>query len=143
MQILNLPVTTALSATRGTIYQFIAAPDFIRSDLLLFCSFAGTGGTSADAYVQTSADDGTHWWDIANFHFTAAGTKVVNLSMLTPVTTQPTLTEGSLTANTAVDGIVGSLLAVKYVTVGTWSAGQLSVFAIGPRLRTRAGSGGG
>src|SRR5580658_9783044 len=31
------------------------------------------GGTSVDAYVQTSFDDGANFWDVANFHFTATG----------------------------------------------------------------------
>ena len=41
----------------------------------------GTGGTSVDAYVQTSFDMGVSWIDVAEFHFTTASANAIfNLS---------------------------------------------------------------
>jgi hypothetical protein len=82
----------------------------------------GSGGTSFDAYVQTSIDGGLTWCDVANFHFTTSSArKLFNLNSQTPVTTQATPTDGSLTANTSVDGITGALWRVKYASVGTYA----------------------
>lgn len=85
----------------------------------------GSGGTSVDAYLQTSVDGGATWFDIANFHFTTASAKALfNLSSQTPVTTQfTTPTDGSLTANTSKDGLVGPLFRVKLMSVGTYAGG--------------------
>jgi hypothetical protein len=84
----------------------------------------GSGGTSADAYVQTSLDGGTTWTDIANFHFTTASArKIYNLSAATAVASIATPGDGALASNTAVDGILGTRFRVKYVTVGTYAGG--------------------
>jgi len=91
--------------------------------LLLQANFTyGSGGTTADAWVQTSLDSGATWIDIANFHFTTASLRYLfNLSALTPVTTEYAATDGTLAANTAKDGIIGPFLRVKYVTTGTYA----------------------
>lgn len=122
--LLSQPITTAVTAQVGPAFKF---PYGRAHSLTASFVFAGTGGTSADAYLQTSYDGGETWADIANFHTTAAATKLINLSSLTPVTTQVTPTDGSLAANTAVDGIIGDQLRVKYTSVGTWVAGNLEV----------------
>jgi hypothetical protein len=84
----------------------------------------GSGGTTVDAYVQTSMDGGSTWFDIANFHFTtASGIFVFNLSSLTPVTTEYTPGSGALTANTAKDGLLGDRFRVMYKTSGTYAGG--------------------
>jgi hypothetical protein len=48
-----------------------------RESLLLEAEFnAGNGdGLTVDAWVQSSADGGATWFDIANFHFTTASAK--------------------------------------------------------------------
>jgi hypothetical protein len=57
----------------------------------------GSGGTSIKAYIQTSLDQGATWIDVACVAFTAASaTKALNLSGLTPKTTQVTPTDGAL-----------------------------------------------
>lgn len=133
--LLNLPITTAISATRSAPLQ--VQGEMGVESITLQANFTwGSGGTTADAYVQTSLDDGVTWCDIANFHFTTASLrKFFNLSALTAVTTQGTPSDGSLTANTAVDGVLGTQYAVKYVTTGTYAGGTtLRIDAI-PRGR--------
>ncbi len=86
--------------------------------LALYARFAyGSGGTLCTAYVQTSLDQGTTWFDIACFAFgVAAETRIVNLSALTPLTTPTELTDGALTDDTVLDGPLGDRLRAKVVT---------------------------
>jgi hypothetical protein len=86
----------------------------------------GSGGTNAKAYVQTSFDDGTTWVDIACVLFeTANETRLLNFSGLTPKTTQVTPTDGSLSDDTAVDGLLGDQVRVKVVSTGTYAGSTL------------------
>ena len=127
--LLNLAITTAVSpAAVGNVFKF--NPKRPKSLAIQF-NFAGTGGTSVDAYLQTSFDGGTTWTDIAQFHATAAERRLYNLSALTPETTAVTPTDGSMTANTAQDGLIGVQMRVKYASVGTWTAGLLTVDVVG------------
>jgi hypothetical protein len=97
--------------------------------LLMQAKFVyGSGGTSVKAYVQTSLDGGATWIDVASFAFTTASatklSKVLAVSSLTAVTVP---TDGSLTDNTVLDGVIGDRLRVKYVVVGTYAASTLTV----------------
>lgn len=92
----------------------------------------GSGGTSIKVYVQTSLDQGTTWVDIACVALTtASAVKIVNLSALTAKTTAATPTDGALSDDSAVDGILGDRLRVKVVSVGTYAGSTvLSVRAV-------------
>lgn len=82
----------------------------------------GSGGTSIKVYVQTTLDDENTATDIACFTFTtASAVKARNLSALTPRTTDVTQTDGTLTDDTSVDGILGTKFRVKIVSVGTYA----------------------
>jgi len=99
----------------------------------------GAGGTNATAYVQTSFDGGLTWMDIIAMQFTtAAASKVAAVSAnisFDPDDTAPTYppvtpTDGSLTANTCVNGLLGDRIRLKYVTTGTYTgATSLAVYA--------------
>lgn len=89
----------------------------------------GSGGTTCKAYLQTSLDGGSTWHDIACAAFTtASATKLFNLSGLTPKTTPATPTDGAMTDDTALDGVLGDRLRLKVVSVGTY-AGSTQVVA--------------
>ena len=122
--LLSETVTTAVTATTTTAVEIGPTT----RSVALQCVFTyGSSGTSATYRVQTSFDGGTTWIDIANFaHTTASLNRVYNLSSLTPVTTVYTVLDGTLTDNTAKDGLIGSLLRVKRTTVGTY-AGSTTV----------------
>lgn len=130
-------ITTAAAGVTGTVWEF--ASDVPRNVTLQGNFTYGSGGTSVDVWVQSSLDGGTTWCDIANFHFTTSSArKVFNLSSLTPVTTQATPTDGTLTANTAVDGLIGGKLRVKVTTVGTYAGNTtLAIDAITARIESR------
>lgn len=120
--LLNATITTAQSAAVTTALQVQSQAGV--SSLTLQGTFTyGSGGTSADAWVQTTLDGGVTWTDIANFHFTTSSARFIyNLSALTAVTTEYTATDGTLSANTAKDGVIGHQFRVKYTTVGTYAA---------------------
>lgn len=108
-------VTASLSDTTYITKPFSSA--FIMAKFLY-----GAGGTTAKAWVQCSADQGTTWHDVCNFAFTtSAETKFFNLSSATPVTTQGTVADGTTSDNTAVDGTLTNIFRVKYTTTGTYS----------------------
>lgn len=94
-----------------------------KNSVVLQATFAyGSGGTSVDAWVQTTFDGGATWIDVANFHFTTASARFLfNLSALTPITTEYTPTDGTLTANTCKDGVIGDAWRVKYTSTGTYA----------------------
>lgn len=117
--LLNLPITTAVTAQKTTPLQVEVEP---LSANFQFVFTYGSSGTSADAYVQTSFDGGTTWCDVINFHATTSSlTYIYNLSALTVVTSKATPSDGTLTANTSVDGLFGNLWRVKYTTTGTYA----------------------
>lgn len=82
----------------------------------------GAGGTSVDAYIQTSLDYGVTWVDVMNFSFTtAAASKISAICSRIALAAAITPTDGTLTSNTILNGLVGDRLRVKYVTVGTYT----------------------
>lgn len=131
--LLNLTLGAAQSNQVGAVYQFRSqgGGSLLRSLVLQGKLVTPAGGTSIDGYVQSSLDGGASWFDIANFHFlTTATAALFNLSTLTAVATQKTgLTDGSLTANTALDGLLGDHFRVKWTSVGTYTGGVFTVDA--------------
>lgn len=121
MRIAQLAITTAVANALSAEAIFKDGPP---QNLTVQANFTyGSGGTSADAWLQTSLDAGATWIDIANFHFTTASARFVyNLSSLTPVTIEYTPTDGALAANTAKDGLLGAMFRVKSTIVGTYAA---------------------
>lgn len=82
----------------------------------------GSGGTSIKAYIQTSLDQGTTPIDIASVVFgTASEVVALNFSALTPKLTQVVPTDGALSDDTAVDGILGDRFRLKIVSTGTYA----------------------
>jgi len=121
-------ITTAVSASTTTPLTALAAMETVTLEAIFTY---GSGGTSTDAWVQTSLDQGATWIDICNVHYTTSSAKTVyNLSSLTPVTTAYTPTDGTLSANTSKDGILGDRLRVKYTTVGTYAGGTTLQIAV-------------
>lgn len=115
----SLAITTAVTASLSPIVKL---PSWTTS-LVFYANFTyGSGGTSADCYIQTTFDGGVTWMDIAEFGFTTASAKkvmtvIAQVSVLTPTTPG----DGALTANTALSGFIGDRLRVKYTTVGTYA----------------------
>jgi hypothetical protein len=135
--LLNVSVAGAVTAQVGSTFQLRGPGQVVLpTNVTLQGNFTyGSGGTTADAYVQTSLDGGGTWTDVAEFHFTTSSARFVyNLNSSTPVTTEYTPTDGSLSANTSKDGVVGPQWRVKYTTTGTYAGGttlRIDAFANG------------
>lgn len=83
----------------------------------------GSGGTAVKAYLQTTCDDGTTVIDTACVVFNVASeTEVLNFSALSPRTLQISASDGALTDDTAIDGILGTKLRLKVVSTGTYAS---------------------
>lgn len=126
--LLNVPVTTAVTTLLSPTFQLRGGSRGIGNlTMLLQGTFTyGSGGTTADAWVQTSADSGGTWIDIANFHFLLANARtLLNASSLTAIAATYVATDGTLAANTTKDGVLGSMYRVKYTTTGTYAGGTI------------------
>lgn len=89
---------------------------------------AGTGGATAKAYVRQTFDQGATYQDVACAAFTTTNAiKQFNVSGLTPHTTPVTPTDGTLTDDTAIDGILGGDLDLKVISTGTYVGAQIIV----------------
>jgi hypothetical protein len=81
----------------------------------------GSGGTTIDAYLQTSVDGGATWIDIWNVHLLTASAVAV-ASFFTDEAVAPfTPSDGALASNTQINGVLGNMLRLKLVTVGTYA----------------------
>lgn len=120
----TITAAQTLAAAPASLLQLVDAP----TSVCVQANFTyGSGGTTVDAYLQTSIDGGLTWIDIAQFHFTTASARFLyNLNSQTSVTTEYTPTDGTLAANTAKDGITGPLYQVKIASAGTY-AGNTSL----------------
>ncbi len=117
--LMNETITTAQTASTKTAVAGLARA----RSVALECIFTyGSSGTTAKAWVQTSFDNGTTWVDIACFdHATTSLSRIYNLSAMTPLTTVYTALDGSMSADTCKDGILGDQLRVKFTSTGTYA----------------------
>lgn len=130
--ICSLSITTAVTASVQTVATGFGKP--LALDLQAKFTYVASAATSVTAYVQTTLDNGLSWMDVYCFQFTTASdTKVGNLSGLTPKTTPVSITDGTLTANTGLDGFLSDQYRVKVTSVGTYGAGTTLVITAEPR----------
>ena len=114
----NTAITAAISAAQTD-------PIKIPADVGIITFTAkfvyGADGTEADMWVQTSADGGSNWHDIVQFHFAQASlVKIASVNALL-ASTHATATNASLADNTIVNGYIGTQLRVSYLSTGTYS----------------------
>lgn len=117
--LLSETVTTAVSGTTTT----AVVPSHAVGGATLLVKFDyGSGGTTAQYWVQTTFDEGTTWVDVCTFAFATSDlNKITNLTTVTPITTLYTPTDATLADNTCKDGVLGSQYRVKRTTVGTYA----------------------
>lgn len=122
-QLMNAQIPAAGTYTTDAVTGF----GKVTSATIQYRFTAGSGGTSVKAYVQTSLDGGVSWWDIACEALTTSDINTYQAVNIDTVSTPVALTDGSLTDNTAIDGLLGDRFRVKYVVVGTYSDASLIV----------------
>lgn len=124
--LLNIGVTAAVTTQISSTFQLRSSPGQagLPASITLQANFTyGSGGTSADAWVQTSIDGGTTWCDVAHFTFTTSSLRSVTSVTSSKSFTQAAPTDGTLAAGTVNDGLFGPLWRIKYTTVGTYAGG--------------------
>jgi hypothetical protein len=133
VNMLSVPVTTAITQTTGQTFQIRPGPggQWLPATMTIQCTLTwGSGGTTIDADVQTSLDGGGTWVDVANCNFaTIAASKrlvwTIQSSLLAAPVQVTTPTDGSMTANTALNSVFGTMWRVKYATTGTFAGGTI------------------
>jgi len=122
--LLAVPITTAVTAQVSAAQQLFDGPP---RAMAIQCNFTyGSGGTTVQAWIQTSFDEQTTWVDVATCYYTTSSLRqLFNLSSLTPQTTIYTATDGTLSpgSSSAKDGYFGNWWRVKYTTTGTYAGG--------------------
>lgn len=132
-QLTLMPTTPITTAQTNVTTVPVPLSDHVDAEIQLQATFAGgTGGTSVNAYVQTTLDGGLSWFDIANFSFAnSPGVRISEVDSDTVAAANYTPTDGTLAANTTKDGLIGSQLRVKWTSVGTYSGGtSLGITAV-------------
>ena len=127
-----LTISTAISATATTPITNLGGMSYLAVEAVFLY---GSGGTNANVYIQTSLDGGLSWIDIMEFVFTTSALTKVNSTSIYQTSASPyapiTPSDGSLTASTAVPGILGDRIRAKYVTTGTYGgATSLALYAV-------------
>jgi hypothetical protein len=87
---------------------------------------SGSGGTTIKVYVQTSLD-GVNWFDIACQALTTSDAIEYQACVMSQVSTPVALTDGALTDDTSIGGLLGDRYRVKYVVTGTYTGASLVV----------------
>ena len=118
IQSLNLTNTTAGTYISSEVSIPLGASVILAQSVFV----RGGGGTSCDVFVQTSVDNGATWIDVMQFAFTT--TTVTKISGVRPYVALAvvTPTDGALSDNTILDGLIGDRLRVKTVVAGTYSS---------------------
>ena len=121
-----IPKTTIAAA--GTIVGDEASLQLGVKSLAIRSNFLyGSGGTTAKVFVQTSLDGGASWIDIACHAFLlAAAEKITAVKTDIAVAAAVTPTDGSMTDDTILDGVLGDRVRVKFISTGTY-AGATSI----------------
>ena len=91
----------------------------------------GSGGTTVDAYAQTSLDGQRTWQDVAHYQFAmASGRAQFHVSASTTVLAASTPGDGVLSGNVAVSGILGPDWRLKVIVAGTYGSSTVATLRL-------------
>lgn len=120
-------ITTAVT---GSTLTAISAADYDYLSAVTSVSLGtiftyGSGGTTAKVWLQTSLDGGTTWIDvISHAYLLATASKVSTITAnIAPASQAFAPTDGSLTDNTIIQGVLGDRWRIKWTTTGTYAGG--------------------
>lgn len=118
-------ITTAVTGVTTYAYGAVGLTGLGSARYVNFQSILtyGSGGTTADVYLQTSLDGGTTWIDVANHHYTTAtATKVSAVTTgIAPAAQAFAPGDAALSAGTIIQGILGDRIRLKLTTTGTYA----------------------
>lgn len=124
------PATTSTVPAAGTVASTpitgLAGCKYVTA-LLKFAY--GSGGTTIKVFLQTSLDAGATWIDIMCWALATSSVpgKVNAVVYNTALAANVTPTDGTLTDNTILSGLIGDRLRVKFIISGTYTASTLEV----------------
>jgi len=118
-------ITTAL--TNEVVATVTGLTDKNRVSLVAAFTYGSGSTVTAKAYLQTSLDGGTTWYDIACFAFAeASAAKYLSVSALTAVNADVTPSTGALADDTSINGLLGDRIRMVVTSTGTY-AGSTSL----------------
>ena len=127
-----LPTLAITAAVTSFVTPEVILP-LTTSVLTVQVVFAGTvtGGTSLQAWIQTSFDGGVTWVDVMCFAFAnTAGRKISSVRRAVAVGANYAATDGTLADNTIKDGLIGDRVRAKITSVDTYAAATLQITAV-------------
>jgi hypothetical protein len=131
MILVNLASIPAAGTYVTTPLQIRQAPNSQGEAMAVCAEFNfvwGSGGTTLDAYIQTSLNAGTTWVDAINFHAALASLHTVAaVSSTTSMTVPVAVTDGAQSPNSVTPGLVGSWWRLKYTVAGTYLTSTLRI----------------
>ena len=122
--VVTLMTDTFTAAVTGQQYTTITGLAGVTA-MTIEATFAGTGGSTAVAIVRTRMNSGTTWREVARFDFSAAGSKWASLT----AAAAGVAALSTLSADSVLNGFLGSEYQVIVTTTGTWVGGLLTVTA--------------
>ncbi len=126
-------ITTAVTAVTSTGTVVLPVLDGMKYLVVLSKFVYGSGGTTLKLWIQTSYDNGVTWNDVISHAFTTASlTKVSAVNCyVAPAAQGGAQTDGTLADNTAINGLLGDRIRLKYTSTGTYAGSStISCFAI-------------
>lgn len=122
-QITILPEKTITTALTGWVTDVFRFGNAFPKVITAHATFTyGSGGTTTKAWLQTSFDDGTTWIDVMNFAFaTTTAQKIAQVNNFVAQANVVTPTDGTLSDDTILNGILGPRLRLKLTTTGTYA----------------------
>ncbi len=123
--------TTTLAAAGTYTGEVSLLPSGAKTLAIQTVFVRAAGGTTTKVYVQTSLDGGVTWVDIMQQAFaTTTATKASAVKTDIAVAAGVTPSDGSMSDNTILDGVLGDRIRVKFIVAGTYT-GASSVTVTG------------
>ena len=111
-------ITTAATVVTE---PFVFVPGSVQSIALQSDFTYGSSGTTVKVYLQTSLDAGSKWVDIAAHAFATTSLNKVSAVRRAVARAEAVVTDGTLSDDTELDGLIGDRVRIKYVSVGTYA----------------------
>lgn len=104
----------------------VGADELTYISMQVFFDVTTAGGTSINAYLQTTVDDGLIWQDVCDLQILAADvTKMGASSIYTAVVVRTAASDGALAADTCASALFGTKWRMKLVIVGAYNADNI------------------
>ncbi len=109
---------TAITAAETVVTApYLFHPRSVRSAVLQSDFDYGANGTTVKVYLQTSLDGGDKWVDVAVHAFATTDLRKVSAVSRNVARAEVVATDGTLSDDTELDGVLGDRIRIKYIVV--------------------------